>query len=110
MRRRRRVAYFYERPDTSTFRYRVYNMVEVIIRFSTEVSASWFCREDYARLDSFLDHVDVLVICRARYEDQLNNLVTRAKLRGCRVLFDSDDLVFDARFAHIVANTLNQDL
>ena len=110
MRRRRRVAYFYELPDTSTFRYRVYNMVEVINRFSTEVSASWFCREDYPRLDSFLDHVDVLVICRARYEDQLNNLVARAKLRGCRVLFDSDDLVFDTSFAHLVADTLDEDL
>ena len=28
--RSRRIAYFYERPDTSTFRYRVFNMVQAL--------------------------------------------------------------------------------
>lgn len=110
LRRKRRVAYFYELPDTSTFRYRVYNMVQVLNELDEDVSASWFCRADYARLDVVLAQSEVLVICRARYDDQLASMVSRAKRHGCRVVFDSDDLVFDTNYAHLLACTLDQDL
>ena len=37
-----RVAYFYDIPDVSTFRYRVYNIVNVIHQFIPEYSAAFF--------------------------------------------------------------------
>ena len=40
-----RVAYLYELPDTSTFRYRCYNMVQAL-EGEDDIAAAWFARAD----------------------------------------------------------------
>jgi hypothetical protein len=106
-----RAAYFYEEPDTSTFRYRVYNVCQSL---SAEEpggpSASWFHCGDLDRIDRVLDQCDVLVLCRVRYTDRINRMITRARAQGRRVLFDVDDLVFDINCAHTVMDTLEVSL
>jgi glycosyltransferase involved in cell wall biosynthesis len=109
--RPRRIAYFYERPDTSTFRYRVFNMVEALAAApELGISASWFHRGDLHRMDHFLDRADTLVICRTHYNAAIGRLVARAKARGLPVLFDVDDLVFDVSHVHLLIDALDQDL
>lgn len=107
---RPRIAYFYEAPDTSTFRYRVYNMIQVLRMFGDGVGASYFCNQDAPWLDKVVDNADVIVICRARYNQHVDQLVTRARARGVKVLFDVDDLVFDVEYAHLILRTLDQDI
>jgi len=107
---RRRVAYYYERPDNSTFRYRVYNMIQALGESKHGVSAAYFTQSE---LDSFADVVDladVVVLCRSLYSDKLNHAITKARSKGKRVLFDIDDLVFDAAYVHLLLHTLDQDL
>ena len=106
----RRVAYFYEQPDTSTFRYRVYNMIQVLDPGAGETAAAWFAEAELERLIELLPLVDVLVICRARYNHGLNRLITRARSLGCPTVFDVDDLVFDTEYTHLILNTLDQRL
>jgi glycosyltransferase involved in cell wall biosynthesis len=106
----KRVAYFYERADNSTFRYRVYNMVEVLKQSSRDISAAYFFECEIDHLDAVVDMADVLVICRARYTDKLNRIITRAQAKGKPVFFDVDDLVFDPDYIHLVLTTLDQDL
>lgn len=106
----RRVAYFYERPDTSTFRYRVYNMIQVLRTYGKGIGASFFCNEDKDDLDSVIDAADVIVICRARYNDHINYMITRARAQGKRVLFDVDDLVFNTDYTHLILRTLDQNI
>lgn len=108
MRGKFRIAYFYERPDNSTFRYRIHNMIEVIEAKWPEASAEYFALADGAYLDKVADAADVVVICRARYSDGLNRFVRRAKRRGIPVIFDVDDLVFDTRYVHLIMHTLDQ--
>ena len=103
------VAYFYERPDTSTFRYRVFNMIEVLNALARDVSAAWFCASEIENFDRVLEATDVLVICRYRYTHHLNEIITRAKSRGCLVIFDVDDFVFDVDYVQLVVRTLDQD-
>lgn len=105
-----RIAYFYERPDTSTFRYRVYNMIQVLQAFGDGASASFFGNDDTEHLNKVVDNADLIVICRARYNQHVNQMVTRAKAQGKRVLFDVDDLVFDTSYAHLILRTLDQDI
>lgn len=103
----RRIAYVYERADTSTFRYRIFNMVQALLaRPEHGVSASWFTHDDFHDL-SFVDDADVVVVCRARYEDGLARLVARAKGRGIPVLYDVDDLVFDPAYVHFIVDALD---
>jgi glycosyltransferase involved in cell wall biosynthesis len=104
------VAYVYEVPDTSTFRYRVFNMVEALglDEMDQRISATWFTRAELPILERLIGHVNTLVICRTRYTQRLDSLVTRARAAGCRVLFDVDDLVFDTRYVSLVLETLDR--
>jgi glycosyltransferase involved in cell wall biosynthesis len=106
----RRVAYFYERPDTSTFRYRVYNMIQVLRTYGDKIGASFFCNDDKDNLDLVIDAADTIVICRARYNDHINYMITRAHAKGKRVLFDVDDLVFNTDYTHLILRTLDQNI
>lgn len=103
-----RIAYFYERPDNSTFRYRVHNMIETIDALWPEASAAYFSLADAAFLDKVADAADLVVICRARYSDTVNRFVRRVKRRHVPVVFDVDDLVFDTRYTHLVMHSLAQ--
>jgi len=110
-----RVAYYYDNPDSGTFRYRVYNMIEVIEAFGSassrpSMSAAWFCRRDGDSLERVVEHADILVLCRARYSDRLGGLVTRARNLGRQVVYDVDDLVIDIDHTHLLAYSLDQDM
>jgi glycosyltransferase involved in cell wall biosynthesis len=108
--RPRHIAYFYELPDTSTFRYRVFNMTRSLAADPRcDTSASWFQLSDLDRTALFVDRADALVICRTRYTPDVARMIMRAKARGIPVLFDVDDLVFDPDYAHLVMHTLDQD-
>lgn len=105
-----RVAYFYERADNSTFRYRIYNMAQVINSANLGVSASFFFLDDLHRLQEIADLADLLVICRARYDNRVNHLITAFRQRRKRILFDIDDFVFDTDYVHLILATLDMDL
>lgn len=103
-----RIAYYYTRPDTSTFRYRVFNMIEALRYAEPGASAAWLTTDDGARALEVLDEIDLLVVCRALYSPHVGALIARAKNLGKRVLYDIDDLVFDDRYTHLVMETLAQ--
>lgn len=107
---KRRVAYFYESANNSTFRYRAYNMVQVLNdEKNRNVSASYFFLDDLHMFDEIADLADLLVICRSRYSHRINHLVTKFRVRGKRILFDIDDFVFNPSYAHLIISTLGQD-
>ena len=109
--RTRRIAYYYDTPNTSSFRYRALNMVQAINAWiEGDVSASWFCQADIGHVESFVDRADALVICRALYRPALDRMTLRARARGIPVIFDCDDLVFDPRYAPVIMHTLDLDL
>lgn len=106
-----RIAYFYEQANNSTFRYRAYNMAQVLNDGNgCEVSASYFFLADLGSLDEISKAADMLVICRSGYSHKISQLITRFKSQKKRVLFDTDDLIFDTRYAHLIMNTLDQDV
>jgi glycosyltransferase involved in cell wall biosynthesis len=102
------IAYYYDYPDSSTFRYRCYNMAQAVNRLLPEASAACFWAADAEVLDRVVDAADVLVLCRARYSDQLNRMVTRAQRLGRRVIYDIDDFIFSGDYVHLLMNTLDQ--
>lgn len=106
---RTRVAYFYERADNSTFRYRIYNMAQVINSTCPDISAAYFFLDDLHCLEEIADLADMLVFCRTRYDNRINHLVTAFRQRRKRVVFDIDDCVFDVNYAHLIVSTLDAD-
>ncbi|MEI8209792.1 MAG: hypothetical protein WCG16_11345 [Methylococcales bacterium] len=106
----RKVAYYYEAPNNSTFRYRAYNMTQVLNSApDRDISAGYFFASDMYRVNEVADLADVLVICRSGYNSDVNRLIGAFRVRKKRVLFDVDDLVFDTDHIHLIINTLNQD-
>lgn len=106
----RRVAYYYEEPNTSTFRYRAYNMAQVLnAQPGSHYAASYFFRRDLVAMQEIVDHADVLVVCRSGYEHRLARLMERFTRLRKPVLFDVDDLVIDTRHAHLLIGTLGLD-
>lgn len=104
------VAWIYETPDTSTFRYRVYNMVECLkSRIPDDVSASWFRVAEIPRILPKLKHINTIVLARVRYNSEVARLISAARSLGTRVLFDCDDLVFETGAVHDILDALDQD-
>jgi glycosyltransferase involved in cell wall biosynthesis len=107
---KRRIAYFYEHPDTSTFRYRVFNPgLTLAANPDCGYSGAWFDHRDLRADDSFIDAADALVICRARYNAGIARMIARARKRGIPIMFDCDDLVFNIDRLHLLVDSLNQD-
>ena len=105
-----RVAWLYERPDTSTFRYRVYNMVESLRRETPQqVAASWFSGTEIRHLLPRVAELDALVLARVRYDADVGRLIAAARAHRVPVIFDCDDLVFDIDYVHLILDTLDQD-
>ncbi|MBV8092380.1 MAG: hypothetical protein JO110_03925, partial [Acetobacteraceae bacterium] len=105
---RPRVVWLYERPDTSTFRYRCLNPVATLATARLGIGAAWFERDDIPALAREVPDLDALVICRYRYDAEVARLVARARAAGTRIIFDCDDLIFDTRHIHLVLDTLDQ--
>lgn len=106
----RRIAYFYEKPDYSTFRYRVYNMIQALEASGNETTASYFCYADLERARSIIEKADVLVVCRSRYTSEIDRLICSAQSKGKKVFFDVDDLVFDPSYVNLVVTSIDQDI
>lgn len=107
---RRRVAWLYHNPDTSTFRYRVFNMVEALQNDPLErAAATWFSGEELDEIHGLIQNLDAIVVTRFQYGAALDRLMQKARRADTRILFDSDDLVFDVQFAPLVMDSLAQD-
>jgi glycosyltransferase involved in cell wall biosynthesis len=106
--RSRHIAYIYERPDSSTFRYRVFNMVEALAaQPDLDISAAWFTLDEAGHDLSFIDRAHAVVICRTRYDNVVARIVARAHARATPVIFDVDDLIFDSDYTHLITETLD---
>ncbi len=105
---RKRVVYLYEYPDSSTFRYRIYNMCQAL-----ELSDCWhgvyFFECELSRLKPFLNEIDAIVIVRMRWSFELEEFINLATQKNVPLIFDCDDLVFDPSSTLLVLHTLNQD-
>jgi glycosyltransferase involved in cell wall biosynthesis len=105
-----RVAYFCEYPDSSSFRYRVYNMIQALEGANSGISAAYFGYDEFDVWDRAIDMADVLVVCRARYNSRLNCALDRARSKGKPIFYDIDDLVFNPRYVHLIMNALDQEV
>lgn len=102
-----KVAYYYHKaPDNSTFRYRIYNMCELINNSEQNIAAVWLTHENFDELIEIIPNINALVICRSTIDSQLTHLIYFAKAHKVRLIFDADDLVFVPKFVPLIINTV----
>lgn len=95
---KRRVAYVHESPHPGTFMYRAYNMAQALNGLGGDVSAACFSVAELAHLPQIEAVADAAVLCRMPFSPSVQALVSRLRLRGKRVIFDIDDLLFEQRY------------
>lgn len=99
------IAFMYPEFDSSTFRYRGYNVTETL-EYSFQWTAAYFQLEDIASLLEAMEYVDVLVVIRCGWDFELGDLIVKAKESGARIVYDVDDLIYHPKYMPIVIKTL----
>lgn len=102
---RKTVAFLYPQFDSSTFRYRGYNITETL-EYSLRWGGAYFERKDIAVLMNDLKYIDVLVMIRCAWEIELDILINKAKQQGTKICYDVDDLIYSPKYMPTVINTL----
>jgi len=105
---KKKVVYIYEQADTSTFRYRAFNMCQAL-SYSNSWSGSYFFENELELLKDNIADVDIFIFARTRWSLEMDRFLQYVKKYDIPTLFDIDDLVFDMEKLPLVMNTLNVD-
>lgn len=98
----------YHHADTSTFRYRAYNVQQATQRSSKWQSVFFFMHE-METIMHLLHFASLLILLRIKWEHAIDTLIWKARSQEIPVLFDIDDLVCTTEYLPLVTNTLNVD-
>ncbi len=105
---RNTAAFIYPAFDSSTFRYRGYNIAETL-EYSMWWAGSYFQTEDLPLLMEDLSAVDVAVMIRCAWDDVLEDFISLARGRGIRLCYDADDLVCHPKYMPQMIEALGLD-
>jgi O-antigen biosynthesis protein len=97
-----KVLFVVDEENVAT-RYRCDHQVEQLAFAS--VPSDVVRSEDVDRLD--LESYAVVILVRVEWSDHLAAFVERARARGCSMLFDTDDLLFEPELTHHLAFARN---
>lgn len=91
------IVYIYEKPDYSTFRYRGYNVSKVIntSELSEVYSATYFFMDELSVVKEHLYNIAAIILIRAPYTSQLQDLIDSVKKKKTPLFYDIDDIVFE---------------
>jgi len=103
-----KIAYYVDDFRTSSFRYRVYNMVAAINKYLAGASATWFLASDGEKALLAIKEADVLVIHRTMYSERVAELIFIAQQKGIKVFFDIDDALFDPKLVPLMISSLDE--
>jgi len=98
----------YEYPDTSTFRYRGYNIYQAMKK-SEKWKVVYFFRHELERVIPFLDQIDIVTVSRVKWNIPLQEFMNQVKQKNIPLMFDVDDRIYDLDYLPLVTNTLNVD-
>lgn len=100
------VVYVYELPDSSTFRYRGYNMCQ-----SLDLSLQWrgvyFFVAELEKLHEYIDNIDVVIIVRCRATSKIVEFIDKLKSNNIPILFDVDDMVYDEKYTDTLVEAVS---
>jgi glycosyltransferase involved in cell wall biosynthesis len=99
-------AMLYRAADTSTFRYRCYNVMQAT-KETEEWQSVYFFMDELKTLSKLLPECELLIITRLEWEHAVDELVYLARKSKIPVLFDTDDLICHVKYIKLVTNTLN---
>lgn len=103
---RQNIIYIYNSPDSSTFRYRVFNVFQSMEN-SELINISFFFQDEIPRLSKHIDKVSIIIFCRVYWSYEMDGIIGLAKSRNIKMIYDIDDGVIDVTKIPYVMNTLD---
>ena len=89
----KRVVYFKNEFDNSTFRYRAFNVVQALSH-SNEYEVTFFNQAEMPFVFKYIKNASLVILQRARLSSVCINLVALCKQNNIPVLYDMDDLFY----------------
>lgn len=102
------VAYLYPKFDSSTFRYRGFNVAETL-EYSFYWTGTYFEFHDLTELTKNLKYVDVIVIIRCPWTKDMESFLASVKEEKIKLCYDVDDLIFNPKHMPSVIDALGLD-
>lgn len=94
---KKKVVYFKNEFDNSTFRYRCINFCQAMEKSDDFVVTYFLCKE-IPRVLEYIDNIDIVILQRATWTPDVENLIFVAKRKNIPVVYDMDDLFFNASY------------
>ncbi len=98
----------YHHADTSTFRYRCYNVFQWT-RDSDQWQAVYFFHDEISAIFDLIPKVDLLSLVRLQWFQAVDMLILKAHSYGVPVIYDVDDNVFDLELLPLLGNSIDVD-
>ncbi len=95
--KKKNVIYIKDIFDSSTFRYRAYNVMETMSR-SKEYFVTCFLVTELKNLYDLIDKIDLIVLQRAKWSFELDNFIVFAHRNHKKIIYDMDDLVYHTKY------------
>lgn len=105
---RKTVVYVADAPNTSTFRYRVYNIRQWLA--GSRIRVCYFYRFELHEIEPHLTRCDLLVFERAKWTVSIQHAIDRAKFLEIPLAYDVDDMICSLEALQPVARALSLDL
>ncbi len=99
----------YSRPDSSTFRYRGYNIHQNLNDFGTKWKAIYFFNNEIDFLYEIIDDIDIFIFSRNQWSNKFNKILKELKNKKIRIAYDIDDMVFDVKYLPEVMDSINPE-
>ena len=98
----------YDHADTSTFRYRCYNVLQWT-KQSRTWQAVYFYRSEIETVMKLLPEADLLELARLQWFLAVDTLICKARALHIPVLYEVDDCVFDLDLLPMLTNSIDVD-
>lgn len=95
---KKRIVYFKNQFDNSTFRYRCVNFYQAMEGNDRYIVTYFLCKE-IPKIIHYIDQIDVIIFQRTTWVPDVDNLIFVAKRKNIPVIYDMDDLFFNAPLA-----------
>lgn len=102
----KRIVMVYDEPNTSSFRYRVYN-VKQSMEGNDQFHISYFYRYELPFLKNYIAQIDLMIFCRCQWTIEIQETYALLRRNHVPIAFDIDDLFCNLDYLQLITNTLN---
>lgn len=101
----KKIVYIKNQFDNSTFRYRCFNVVQAMSK-QQEYVVTYFLSSEIPLISRYLDKIDILILQRAMWDLNIENIIFSSKNIGIPVIYDVDDLIINPKYVPLYLNNL----